>query len=219
LQSQRETALYTPSTDSWTALAPLPEVRSSFDAAVLGDHVYVFGGWNLDGQADSGQWLETAWSLDLSDSDAVWKPLAKQPFRRRVISVAAHNGKLFVIGGVTPEGPTTDVDLYDPALDCWTQAEPLPGVGMSEFGSSSFATGGTLYVSTLDGFVHRWSNSANDWETIAKCDPARFFHRMVPIGGSRLLVIGGSRLLVIGGANMELGTFKQIEAILLPQAN
>ncbi|MCM2369008.1 Kelch repeat-containing protein [Aporhodopirellula aestuarii] len=208
LRSQTSVASFDPQSKEWTELADLPEPRSSLDAAVLGDTVYVFGGWSLQGESDESKWHQTAWSLDLSNPNATWQPLAQPPFQRRAISVAAHHNKLFVIGGMGPEdGPTTRVDVYDPKSDSWSEAPGLPGKGMSGFGTASFATGGKLYVSTMDGFVHRLSDNESEWQTIAQSDPARFFHRMLPRSENELLMIGG--------ANMQIGKFTNIESVKL----
>ena len=208
LQSQNSVARYDAASDTWIDLPPLPEPRSSLDAAIVGDAVYVVGGWKLAGDSDDSQWHTTAWSLNLVDANATWKPIAQPPFKRRAISAAAHDGKLFVIGGMTSKSkPTTRVDIYDPVTDSWSLGKPVPGSGMSGFGSASFAAAGQLYVSTMDGFLHRWNSSTNDWDTVAKADPARFFHRMLPIGDSGLLLIGG--------ANMQIGKFTQIDLVSL----
>lgn len=206
LRSQTSVAMFDPETKSWSDMPSLPEPRSSFDAAVLDDTVYVFGGWQLDGTNDDSTWHQTAWSLDLSDESASWQALAAPRFERRAVSVAAFEGKLFIVGGMQSEGgPTTKVSIYDPASDSWSDGPTLPGSGMSGFGSSSFATGGKLYVSTLDGFVHCLDHSQTQWRTIAKSKPARFFHRMLPVDQSHLLMIGG--------ANMSIGKFTQIDVI------
>ncbi|MDV6030756.1 MAG: hypothetical protein F9B45_11795 [Phycisphaera sp. RhM] len=206
LRSQASVASYDPEANAWTDLPALPEARSSLDAAVLGDRVYVFGGWKLDGKSTESQWHQTAWSLDLSDPTASWQPVAMPPFKRRAISVAAHDGKLYVIGGMSSDGkPTTRVDVYDPQEQSWSLAPLLPGRGMMGFGAASFAAEETLYVSTMDGLLHRLSNDGQRWETIAKSDRARFFHRMLPTGDGALLMVGG--------ADMEIGKFTQIDRI------
>ncbi|MBB3210430.1 N-acetylneuraminic acid mutarotase [Rhodopirellula rubra] len=208
LRSQTSVSRFDAKTQQWTKLADLPEPRSSLDAAVLGDTAYVFGGWSLQGESDESKWHQTAWSLDLNDANATWQPLAKPPFRRRAISVAAHNNKLFVLGGMHAEnGPTTRVDVYDPQTDTWTDAPSLPGKAMAGFGTASFATGGNLYVNTMDGFLHQLSEDGRQWQTIAQCDPARFFHRMLPRSETELLLIGG--------ANMQIGKFTNIDAVKL----
>ncbi|WP_430453000.1 Kelch repeat-containing protein [Rhodopirellula europaea] len=206
LRSQPAVASFDPKTKSWTELPSLPEGRSSLDAAVLGDTVFVFGGWSLNGESEDSTWHQTAWSLDLADSDAGWQPVATPPFQRRAISVAAHDGKLFVVGGMRSEGgPTTRVDVYDPSAKTWALGPALPGSGMAGFGSSAFAAGGRLYVTTLDGFVHRLAADEEAWETVAQVEPARFFHRMLPTSDDRLVMLGG--------ANMQEGKFSSIDAI------
>ncbi len=206
LQSQDSVAIFDPATKAWSDLPSLPEPRSSLDAAVLGDTVYVFGGWQLNGESSDSQWHTTAWCLDLSDANAKWKAIANPQFQRRAVSVAAHDGKLFVVGGMQETGgPTTKTAIYDPASDSWSEGPTLPGRGMSGFGSASFECDGQLFVSAMDGFVHRLSDDGGHWVTVAKMDPARFFHRMLPTEQSSLLLLGG--------ANMEIGKFTEIDAI------
>ena len=210
LQSQTSVAAFDPATGVWSEMPSLPEPRSSLDAAVLGDTVYVFGGWQLNGDNDSAKWHSSGHSLNLKDPSALWQPTTPPPFQRRAVSVAAHDGKLFVVGGMRPtKGPTTQVDAYDPITKTWSKAPPLPGSGMSGFGSSSFAANKRLYVSTLDCFVHRLAENQKSWQTVAKADPARFFHRMLPTQDRGLLLIGG--------ANMEIGKFTAIDAIQLAE--
>lgn len=208
LRSQTDVSSYDTVTGQWSEMPSLPEPRSSLDAAVIDDTVYVVGGWSLSGESDDSTWCSTAWSLNLNDVTAGWQAIADPPFERRAVSAAALDGRLFVIGGMqSTGGPTTRVSIYDPSSNSWSDGPSLPGSGMSGFGSSAFATGGRLYVSTLDGFVHRLDSAGDCWTTIAKADPARFFHRMLPVGDHELLLIGG--------ANMQIGKFTAIDAIRL----
>ncbi|WP_404307106.1 Kelch repeat-containing protein [Neorhodopirellula lusitana] len=212
LHSQTTVARFSPSTGQWTSLPDLPEARSSLDAAVLNDLVYVFGGWNIQGEGEEASWHKTAWSLDLSNDDATWTATAAPPFQRRAISVAAHDGKLFIIGGMQAVGgPTTRVDIYDPSADAWADGPSIPGSGMSGFGSTAFDVAGVLYVSAMDGYIHSLKGSSGQWQSVAKSDPARFFHRMLPTQKSQLLMIGG--------ANMEIGKFTHIDAVALPKTH
>ena len=55
LHSSAEFAEYDPASDKWTGLAPLPAARSSHNAVVIGDRLYVVGGWNLEGKSP-GTW-------------------------------------------------------------------------------------------------------------------------------------------------------------------
>ena len=206
LWSQATAAAYNLNTKSWTDLPPLPEPRSSFDAAVLNNTIYVAGGWQLAGEAES-VWHQTAWALDLSAEQPNWKALPKPPFERRALALAAHDGKLYAIGGMGHEGgPTRKVEVFNPGNGQWTSGPELLGDdGMTGFGASAFATGGRLYVSTIHGDLQRLSADGTAWELVKKTPTARFFHRMLPLTEDRLLVVGG--------ASMSTGKFVEVEVI------
>ena len=205
LWSQDSVAIYHPQEGQWSKGPSLPEPRSSFDAAVLGDTIYVVGGWKLAGNEDT-KWHQTAYALDLSEEQLCWKALPAPPFRRRALSVAAHDGKLYVIGGMQPEeGPTTRVDVFDPASQRWTEGPSLQGEAMEGFGSAAYALNGRLYVSTYSGTLQRLSRDGSLWEVVAETPTARFFHRMLPVGHEHLVLIGG--------ASMETGKFEELDVL------
>ena len=205
LWSQNTVACYAPEAKTWTELAPLPEPRSSFDAAVLDGKIYVVGGWNMQGDGET-KWHETAYCLDLAQHDNKWEALPNPPFQRRALSIAAHQGKLYVIGGMQRRGgPTTRVDVFDPKTKTWSKGPSLNGQGMDGFGSSSFAVGGELFVSTYSGALQKLAEDGQSWTTETTLDRARFFHRMLPLGEDQLIAIGG--------ASMSEGKFDEVDVI------
>lgn len=229
LWSQADVASYDPKTNEWTELSPLPEPRSSFDAAVLGDTIYVIGGWKMAGDAER-VWHETAWAMDLSAASPEWRALPKPPFQRRALAVAAHNGKIYAIGGMQSEGGiTTRVDVFDPQAGAWSQGPSLvtekadadessnggsrrrPFSRMTGFGASAFATGGRLYVSTINGDLQQLSDDGSKWTIASKTPTARFFHRMLPIDDERFVIVGG--------ANMSIGKFSEVEILPVTAAS
>jgi N-acetylneuraminic acid mutarotase len=205
LWSQADVACYDPARDQWTDMSPLPEPRSSFDAAVLDSKIYAIGGWKLAGAAEA-DWHSTAYCLDLSNDNPQWKKLPDPPFQRRALAVGAFDGKIYVIGGMQSDGgPTTRVDIFDPQTAKWSQGPNLQGEPMDGFGPSAFATGGRLYVSTYSGLLQRLAADGNSWENVAKLDRARFFHRMLPLSETQLITVGG--------ASMESGKFDEVDVI------
>ncbi|MCA9075218.1 MAG: hypothetical protein KDA93_09315 [Planctomycetaceae bacterium] len=227
LWSQDSVASFDPQTGEWTDLPPLPEPRSSHDAAVVGDTIYVAGGWTLAGDNDN-VWQETGWAMDLSQNSLEWKPLPSVPFKRRAVALAAHQDKLYVIGGMQEEGgPTTKTAIFDPTQGTWSDGPDLAPIseqktaeaddsdsnrgqgrmhdGINGFGASAFATNGRLYVSTMKGTLQRLSKHGQSWEIIAYTPTDRFFHRLLPVDENHLLVVGG--------ANMETGKFKEVEIL------
>lgn len=206
LWSQTDVARFSPEDESWSTLPSLPEPRSSHDAAILDGQIYVIGGWKLAGEDDS-TWHKTAWSLDLNAEKPEWKAIPEPPFQRRALAVAAHDGKIYAIGGMTESsGTTTKVDIYDPAARKWTEGPAIHGEGrLGGFGSSAFAAGKRLYVSTIDGSLQRLSSDGSSWEKVTKTKSARFFHRLLPLNSSTLVMVGG--------ANMSSGKFDELEVI------
>lgn len=205
LQSQATVSRFDPETKKWTDIAPLPEPRSSHDAAVVGDHLYVVGGWQLNGESSS-EWHKTAWAMDLTADTPTWSALPNPPFQRRALALAAHQGKLYVIGGMQKKGgPATRVDVYDPAEQKWSQGPNIEGKGFDGFACSAFAANGSLYVSTVGGNLQQLSEDGKSWKTVQKLERARFFHRMLPLGKNQLLFVGG--------ANMSIGKFSEIDVV------
>ena len=206
LQSKSSVAQFNPKTGVWKELPPLPEPRSSHDAAILGDTLYVAGGWNMPGAGKDKVWHKTAWTLDLRQENSEWKAIAAPPFQRRALSLAAWNGKMYCIGGMKMEGePTTQTNVYDPATDSWSAAPSLIGTAMDGFGTSAFACAENLYVSTISGSLQRLTEDGGKWEFVSQFDHPRFFHRMLPWKSSSLVSVGG--------ANMSIGKVMEVDQI------
>ena len=111
-------------------------------------------------------------------------------------------------------GPTTRVDVFDPASGQWSQgpskietrADADRGKGMEGFGSSAYTLGGCLIVSTYDGDVRVLEPGAGEWKIAARLKADRFFHRMLPFE---------SRLLLDGGTSMRSGKRLHFETVEL----
>lgn len=222
LVSQSAVAMFDPAKGAWEDLPSLPEPRSSHDAAVVGDAIYVVGGWAMGGE--ESVWHDTAWKMDLTKDELRWEPIAAPPFKRRALALAAHNEGLYVVGGMQDEGgPTTAVAVYDPAADKWSEGpslfvKPAPdskdgeqprrrmsGGAMTGFGASAFATGGALYVTTVQGDLQKLAADGKSWEVVSDGLTPRFFHRLLPLDSNHLIVVGGS--------NMSIGKFEEVEVI------
>lgn len=210
LRSQSTVHAFNTETHQWSKLPELPEPRSSHDAALIDSTVYVVGGWNMQGKENT-TWQSTAWSIDLATEKPVWKELSKPPFSRRAIATVAHEGKLFVIGGMNEKGgPTKDVEIYDPATQMWTEGGSLHGdKPMAGFGASGWSLSGKLVVTTFEGTIQYRDASTSSWQVLGKTRNARFFHRMFPLDAQQLVSVGG--------ANMEEGKFAELEVVSIHQ--
>ena len=206
LHSQANVRVFDTTKNSWSELPSLPEPRSSHDVAIIGSTVYVVGGWNLQGEGHT-KWHDTAWAMDLKAEKPTWAEITKPPFVRRAVAAIAHNGKLFVVGGMNDKGETTkQVAIYDPATKSWKDAAEIHGEQtMAGFGASGWSVGGKLMVTTFEGSIESWNDANGSWETKGKTKDARFFHRMLPIDNHSLVSIGG--------ANMEVGKYTELEVV------
>jgi N-acetylneuraminic acid mutarotase len=192
LHSVAEFSCYDPAEKKWTALAPLPEARSSHDAVVIGDKLYVVGGWTLSGDR-KGKWLDTAWSFDLKNPTGKWEPIAKPNFRRRALAAAQWNGKLVALGGMDEDvNISRQVSLLDPATGEWTELAELPGEDMDGFGAAAWNLDGKLFASGTQESLYRLADDGKSWEAVLELKQPRFFHRLLPAGEATLLSIAGA---------------------------
>jgi len=199
---------FDPAAKSWTPLEPLPVGRSSHDAIVVGSKLYVVGGWNL--KSGDTKWHSKSLVLDLAAKDAKWQELPEQPFERRALAVAALDGKVYAIGGMTSKNETSrEVHVFDIASNSWTTGPELPGEKMNGFGSAALAVDGKLYATGMDGNVYLLSADGKSWTSVGKLAHPRFFHRLVD-GGDK-------SLLAIAGASMQEGTFDSTERFSVAQ--
>ncbi len=209
LWSQPDFASFDPRSRTWTPLAPLPAGRSSHDAAVVGEKVYVVGGWQMQGDGQT-QWHDSAWSMDLSAGQLAWKPIAPPPFKRRALAAAAWQNKLYVLGGMQEQGsPTTSVAVYDPAADRWSEGPTLLGTPMDGFGCAAFACEGHLFATTMSGAIQRLSADGSRWESVGQLQHPRFFHRVLP---------WQKELVIVGGAHMSVGKIDALERVSVATA-
>ena len=191
----------------WKELPSLPEPRSSMDAICLNGYLYVMGGWSMTGSSDETKWLDTVWRMSLDRKDA-WEKMASAPFLRRAIALAAHQKKIYAIGGMKESGePTTNVDCFDPATNSWSTVAPISGVPLNGFGAAATEIDGRLIVSTVDGAIQQLNDSTQSWRIVGQVDTGRFFHRIVPTSNNEFALIGG--------ANMSVGKFKETEFVRL----
>lgn len=175
----------------WEDVAPLPEPRSSHDAVVLGDKLYVAGGWNLSGNADKPFWHTNALVLDLAHPQTGWKTFV-QPFQRRALALAALGARVYCIGGMDSDNePSLAVDVYDTDSGQWSRGPDLPPGKYKGFGCSAVAQDGRIYVTAFKGDLLRLSLDGNSWEVVGRLGQPRITHRLVTADKRQLVVLGG----------------------------
>jgi N-acetylneuraminic acid mutarotase len=201
LHSTAKVARFDPKLLRWSDLPPLPAPRSSHDAVVMDGKLYVAGGWKLAGSSDDGAWPTEHYVLELANPGE-WRILPDARFQRRAVAVAGYRGLVYVLGGIDAEGEMSSrVDVLDVEGGVWSRGPDLPSHG---FGASAFAAYGRLFISGMNGEVYALCEDGESWETVAKLQTRRFFHRLV--AGDR------GQLVFIGGANRS-GHLESIEVL------
>ncbi|MCP3967822.1 MAG: hypothetical protein GY718_15965 [Lentisphaerae bacterium] len=111
---------YTPKTDIWESMAPMPTARYGL-AVVLGKDglIYAIGGIN-------SQCKRVATVEVYNPSANSWSQVTDMPTPRSDLSaVVSSDGKIYAIGGVADFSTIKTVEIYDPKSDEWAIAEPI----------------------------------------------------------------------------------------------
>ncbi len=194
LVSVADVARFDPESKTWTPLPSLPAPRSTHDSVVVGDKIYVIGGWSMNGgDSANSDFVDSALVFDLARAGAGWEKLPDPPFSRRALAVGALGGKVYAIGGLTDDGKVVkSVNIYDPATRTWSRGPELPGGKRQGFAPSAFEAGGKLYMCGADGDVLRLAHAGDRWEVAGRLTTPRVAHRLLPGIAHDLLAVGGS---------------------------
>lgn len=186
---------FKPGSSKWEELPSLPAPRSSHDVVIVGDTLYVGGGWKLsggDGEETGGEWHDTVLTLDLKAPEKGWKE-QPQKFQRRALAIAEHKGRLWFLGGMdSNDDPSREVDWMDIKTGEWGKGPLLPDGSMAGFGMAACSADGYLLASPLSGKVYALSADLSAWEEKTRLAQARFFHRLLPAGPGQVVAVGGS---------------------------
>jgi len=219
LMSLDHAALFRPTTKTWTKLPSLPEPRSSHALAVIGDQLYMVGGWPLSVGAPKAEpksdgppakkWHDTMAVLDMSKPENGWQTLP-QPWKRRALAAVTFAGKIWCVGGMTEDNELASVvDIYDPATKQWSSAPPVGETERAKaFGCAACVVGDSLYVSPEGGKIYRIGADAKQWIECGKLTKSRYFHQLIVLDDTHLMALGGTS----GGKPMD-----DVEIVTLDQ--
>jgi N-acetylneuraminic acid mutarotase len=174
---------------SWTSRAPMPSARQEVAVAVLGDQIFVIGGFG-DGAAPT----PTVESYDVSTD--TWQPRAPLPEPVHHAAAAVVGGRLYVVGGYTGGrmGWTRSAALfeYDPVRGTWITRAPMPtargALAAVAMGNRLHALGGD--ADGVTGAHEVFDPAANRWHNAATMPTARDHLAAVTAAG-RIWVVGG----------------------------
>lgn len=191
LVSSTEVSRFDTRSGRWESFVPLPTPRSSHDAVVVGNQLYVGGGWSLTGGTNAPTWPDHALVLDLNQPQLGWKQIP-QPFRRRALALATQSGRIAFIGGMDSDGkPTGDVQILNPTSGTWLAGPPLPEGRFKGFACSAIQLQDRIYANAFQGNLLRLATDFSSWESVGRLQAPRMAHRLVTAGPAHLIVLGG----------------------------
>jgi len=132
--------------------------------------------------------------LPVEDTESPWHEQAQMPTRRAYIALAAAEGQILAIGGLTPEGVTATVEAYDPENDVWTPRDdkPTPAAYISAvtIGAAVFVPGGCDDRGTPMRVVEVYDTWTDSWHEVSPLPEPRCAYALAYLG-QRLYVFGG----------------------------
>ncbi len=199
-------SIYDPSTDEWSAAAPMLQPREGASGALLPDGRVLVAGGSWKGGVTFG-WLSTTEIYDPSrDKWSKGPPLPEARSGANVVTLA--DGRILLVGGVVTahlegntveEGPARfDAILYDPASRKWLETAPIPGPPRSDLALVGLPDGGALIVGgwiAEDGVrsVLRLDPHSLRWIETGSMSRARSRPVVTLLVDGRVLVAGGDR--------------------------
>jgi len=190
-------AVYSPTTDSWTAIPTLnaPAARRDANAVWTGAELIVWGGEGSAGLLNDGMRL----TFDGSGLPDAWQPMTQTgaPSTRKGHAAIWTGSKMIVWGGGHAGAPKADGAIYDPAGDAWTTL-PVTGAPSARTEHAGLWNGSELLV---------WGgqDQNGDLANGAAFDPVSQAWRTLSVMGSPIArsemgaAWSGSELILFGG--------------------
>jgi N-acetylneuraminic acid mutarotase len=188
--------------DTWTTFVPLPVPKGAGAAVLVGREMHFFGGMNQSRTINSGDHFV----LNLDAPNPTWRTAASMPNPRNHLGGVVLGGKIYAVGGQLFEESNvivqTEVDVYDPATDKWTQVASLPKP-RSQMNASTFVmdnriivAGGEDYVNHALSDVTAYNPLTNTWTALTSLPDAR---------RSGVAGVIGSEFIYTTGWNLSAG--------------
>jgi len=192
----RATALFDPSTDTWSEGPPLPAPRHHVVLGAAGGTVYGFAGFIDESSNNRFAFRNDVYAFDGTE----WSRIGTMPTPLGETVALSTGGRIHLVTGSLhgpdAQGETGTHLVYDPAADAWSEARPAPTARSSATGA---VIDGQLYVAagrlTGDGVTNldaleRYDPETDDWTELRPAPQ--------PAGGLAGAALNG-RLYVFGG--------------------
>ncbi len=175
---------YSPDTDTWKALPPMPAgPRGAGEAVEVDGKIYVIGGAGpLPGQDPAMEFngthavVGTTEVYDIASNS--WSTVTAMPTARNHFHASATNGKIYAFGGrvgsayIVHSSNTDIVEEYNPETDSWTLKKPMPtnrsGTGGAPYNGKIYVAGGEYQSDVMMAafrVLEAYDPATNSWNT------------------------------------------------------
>jgi N-acetylneuraminic acid mutarotase len=196
---------YDPATDRWISKTSMPVGLHHVGIGVANGRIFIIGGYR---QSGLNVWSPVATMYAYDPATDTWTEQAPMPTARGALSVTAHDGKLYAIGGYDRTSNSPAVEVYDPEGNVWVSRAALPTardhLAAATVSGKIYAIGGRLngdYHRNL-AVTERYDPATDSWARVADLPTARSGITAAEVAG---------RVYVFGGEGGD-GTFHENEA-------
>lgn len=194
---QKTTYVYDPSSDSWSKKSDMPTARSATTAAVVGDKIYVIGGYYDN---DKGVALRTPKVEVYSPDSDTWVTSTPMKVGRSWAAAAVVGDSIYVIGGANESaGIVSTVEALNTTTDVWTTKTNLP---VAANAPSAVAYNGKIY---LVGGLKSYNAPRASYNSIYEYDPGSNMWKaktnLLAATESAAIATLNGKIYILGGAN------------------
>jgi len=175
--------VYDPQTNTWSSAAPLPIATNHNAAAVAAGKLYAFGG-------------TSSRTFVYNPQMNSWSDVAPMRFQHaNTAAVGVINDKIYVAGGNGPNMNETELEVYDPAANTWTQ---LASMNVRRNHTAGGAINSKFYVAggrpgdTAASALEVYDPATNIWTRLANMPTGRSGIGAGVVNGE-LYVFGGEQ--------------------------
>jgi N-acetylneuraminic acid mutarotase len=160
---------FDPVANSWTALAPVPDLNNGEASGVYAPNVnklFVFGGENVA----TATVVNTTRIYDIASN--TWSTGANMPDVRAFMASGYYNGKIYLVGGYSTGNITPaflQVWEYDTVLNTFTTKTPIPapngfgGAGSGVINGHLYVAGGRDSTNTILNSLWNYNIATDSW--------------------------------------------------------
>ncbi|HIA70698.1 TPA: hypothetical protein EYN98_32555 [Candidatus Poribacteria bacterium] len=168
----------------WQTVSPMPTSRHGLATVVIGNKLYVIGGFNGRRQVAT---------LELyNPATDTWEKAASMDQARQYLSAEVVNGKIYAIGGYGRTSYLSTTEAYDPVTDTWQTMAPMPTsrhvFATAVVGDLIYAIGGHNGRSLAT--VEVYDTKTNNWKKSASIPTPRYGLVAVAVG-HKIYTFGG----------------------------